>query len=227
MNKATLILAVLSLAALNAWSQSVVTSFTNNTATVVPEGNLVGVTEPLDVSGLSGVISDVMVQLDITGGVNGNLYVFLAGPGGQLSVLLNRPGLSAGNPIGYSDAGFDITLDGQATNNIHEYQSGAYTTQAGQLTGTWAADGRDLNPQSSGAAFDASNPTLGLNIFDGLAGASENGMWTLFVADVAAGGGAPIIDQVILTVTTPEPATLALAATALAAAYCFRRRTSA
>jgi hypothetical protein len=142
--------------------------------------------------------------------------------------LLNRVGLSAGNPVGYSDAGFNLTLDGQAANNIHNYQAGSYTIQGGQLTGTWAADGRNIDPQSSGSVFDATSPTLGLNIYDGVDGAGVDGTWTLFVADLAAGGGTPTIDQTVLTINTvPEPASLALAAAGAVGIFLFRRKTRA
>ena len=167
--KLTTTIGLLTITAASAWSQAT-SSFTNNTPTIVPDGNPVGVTEQFTVGGLSGSISDVQVQLDITGGFNGDLYAYLVSPTGQLSVLLNRVGLSAGNPVGYSDAGFNLTLDGQAANNIHYYQSGSYTIQGGQLTGTWAADGRNIDPQSSGSVFDGTSPTLGLNIYNGVDG---------------------------------------------------------
>jgi hypothetical protein len=225
MNKTILTLAAISLAAASAWSQSTTVSITNSTATVVPEGNLVGAAEIFSVSGLSGAITDAQLSLDISGGFNGSLYAYLAGPGGQTAILLNRVGLSSTNLTGYSDAGFDITLDSLATNDIHTYQNGTYNLQDGQLAGTWAADGRNLDPQSPGGAFDAASPTLALNIFNGLNAATENGVWTLFIADVAAGGGSPIIDQTILSVTAiPEPSSLALAVVGAAAAFgCWRQ----
>ena len=225
----TAIVSLMIITAASAWSQAItVSSFTNNTPTIVPDGNPVGVTEQFAVSGLTGSISDVQVQLDITGGFNGDLYAYLVSPTGQLSVLLNRVGLSAGNPVGYSDAGFNITLDGQAVNNIHYYQAGSYTVQNGQLTGTWAADGRNIDPQSSGSVFDGTSPTLGLDIYDGVDGAGVNGTWTLFVADLAAGGGTAVIDPTALTIdTVPEPASLALAAAGAAGLVLFRRKTRA
>jgi subtilisin-like proprotein convertase family protein len=220
----TAIVGLMAMTSASAWGQTV-SSFTNSAPTTVPDGNPVGVTEQFAVSGLSGSISDVQVQLDITGGFNGDLYAYLVSPTGQLSVLLNRVGLSAGNPVGYGDAGFNITLDGQAANNIHYYQGGSYAILDGQLTGPWAADGRNIDPQSSGTVFDGTSPTLGLDIYDGVDGAGVNGTWTLFVADLAAGGGTPVIDQTVLTVNTiPEPASLALGAAGAAALVLLRRK---
>lgn len=185
--------------------------FTSTTVTAIPDGNPVGVTEWFAVSGLTGSVTNVQVQLDITGGFNGDLYAYLVSPQGQMAVLLNRVGLDGGNLLGYSDAGFRITLDGAAANNVHFYQSGSYTLDSGQLTGTWAADGRNINPQSPGSAFASAPTTSGLNLYNGLNGGDENGAWTLFLADLSGGGSTPTLNQAILTImTVPEPASLSL-----------------
>jgi hypothetical protein len=226
MIKTKWIVALVTVVAASAWGQSVMfNGFTNNTAAAIPDGNPVGVTEQFAVSGLSGGISNVEVQLNISGGLNGDLYAYLVSPSGQMAVLLNRSGLSAGNPVGYADAGLDVTLDALTTNNIHYYQNGSYTTQNGQLTGTWAADGRKINPQSSGSLFDSTSPAFGLNIFLGPDATLLNGTWTLFVADLASGGGSPSLNQAVLGVTTvPEPAFAALVAMGAGAVWFLRRR---
>jgi hypothetical protein len=87
----------------------------------IPVGNPTGVSVQFNVTGSTGVVSDVQVNLGITGGFNGNLYAYLTGPQGQMAVLLNRVGVTGSNPFGYSDAGFNITLDGNATANVHDY----------------------------------------------------------------------------------------------------------
>jgi subtilisin-like proprotein convertase family protein len=94
-------------------------SYTNNTPAGIPDGNPVGAAEQIAVSGVSGLITNVQVQLNITGGFNGDLYACLVNPAGQMVVLLSRAGVTSGNPFGYSDAGFNITLAAAATNDVH------------------------------------------------------------------------------------------------------------
>ena len=223
--KTNVILTALLLASAPVWAQTVVaTSYTNSTVTGIPDGNPVGVTEQFTVSGQSGTVTNVQVQLNITGGFNGDLYAYLVSPQGQMAVLLNRPGLDGSNPFGYGDAGFNITLDGAATSNIHYYQSGSYSLSGGQLTGTWAADGRNIDPQSGGSIFGSTLPTAGLNLYNGLNGGGMNGTWTLFIADLAAGGG-PTLNSVVLTImTVPEPQTWVMLGGGMAIFCLFRRR---
>jgi subtilisin-like proprotein convertase family protein len=186
----------------------------------IPDGNPVGLVSSTNISGLPASLSGVQVSLNITGGFNGDLYAYLVGPSGGLAVLLNRAGLTAGNPFGYGDAGFNITLsDGSA--NIHNYQSGGYTISGGQLIGTWAPDGRNINPQSSGTIFDPTSPTATLGLFNGT---NPNGQWTLFVADLAGGGGSPVLVSWGLTIAVPEPQTWALLAGGAGMLCALRRR---
>lgn len=182
-----------------------ITSYTNGTLSAIPDGNLVGITEAFNVSGITGDISDVQLTLDITGGFNGDLYAYLVGPQGQLAILLNRVGVTAGNVFGYGDSGMNITLDGQGTSNIHDYQS----TLGWSLNGTlWAADGRAVDPQSAGMVFDSATTTANLGVFQNT---DPNGQWTLFIADVSGGGGTPLLDSIILNImTVPEPQTWTL-----------------
>jgi subtilisin-like proprotein convertase family protein len=84
------------------------TSGTLNAA--IPDGSAVGITEVASVGVLPGLVTNVTVNLDITGGFNGDLYAYLTGPDGQIAILLNRVGVATGNSVGYSDAGFNITL---------------------------------------------------------------------------------------------------------------------
>ena len=206
MKNLTILISLLSLKLLG---QNASSSYTNNTVTVIPDGNPVGAVVPLTVSGVSGGVSNVTVQLDIAGGFNGDLYAYLVDPQGHLAILLNRPGVTTGNPFGYSDAGFNITL-AAVGNDIHYYQA-VSNPGGGQLTGTWAADGRNINPQSSPSLFDSASMTAGLGIYTGLDGGSLNGAWTLFIADLVSGGGSPTISGAILSImTVPEPSPLAL-----------------
>lgn len=216
------ILLVLLLASAPLWAQS---SYTNSTVTAIPDGNLVGITEQINVSSLGGTVTNVQVTLDITGGFNGDLYAYLVSPLGQMVVLLNRSGVDGSNPFGYSDAGYNITLSGAATNDEHYYQANTYSIAGGQLTGTYAADGRNIDPQSVGTMFGSATPTAVLNLYDGLNGGTLNGTWTLFIADLAAGGGSPTLNSVVLTImTVPEPQTWVMLGGGLAVFCVFRGR---
>ena len=197
--------ALISLLALGAQADTNATySISVNSA--IAEGNPVGLVSSTNISGLSGSITSVQVALNITGGFNGDLYAYLAGPSGGLAVLLNRVGLTAGDPFGYGDTGFSITLaDGYS--NIHDYQTGGYTITGGQLVGTWAPDGRNIDPQSSGSMFDAAATTSSLGVFNST---SPNGEWKLFVADLASGGGSSTLVSWGLTIAIPEPQTWAM-----------------
>ena len=144
-----------------AWGQNLIT--TNITVnTVVPDNNPSGLAEAFTISGVSGAISNVTVSLDVTGGFNGDLYAYLAGPGG-FAVLLNRSGVSGTSTYGYSDAGFNITLSDASANNIHFYQN-VLNPGGGQLTGTWAPDGESISPLSSPSSFPTT-PTATLSSF--------------------------------------------------------------
>jgi subtilisin-like proprotein convertase family protein len=205
--------AALLLASARIQAQTLVTNgFSLTPATAISDGSPVGLTEQFTVVGLTGTIADVQLQLNISGGFNGDLYAYLISPQGQMAVLLNRVGVDGSNPFGYGDAGLNITLDGAATQNVHFYQSGSYTLADGQLTGTWAADGRNIDPQSAFAAFAGADTSAGLSLYNGLNGENANGAWTLFIADLASGGGTPVFNQAYLSiVTVPEPASVTLA----------------
>jgi subtilisin-like proprotein convertase family protein len=194
--------------------------------TAIPDGNIVGISETATLAGLSGSITGISVNLDITGGFNGDLYVYLVGPGGQMAVLLNRVGVTAagaGNAFGYGDAGFNLTFD-QSGANIHNYQSGgpgSYTLVGGQLTGTWAPDGRAIDPQSAPGAFDAASTAANLGQFNSL---NPNGSWTLFLADVSGGGQSTLVNWGMTVVTVPEPQTWAMLAGGAGTLLMLRRR---
>ena len=182
------------------------TGFANNG--YVPVGNTAGWSDSETLSGETGVITGITVNLDITGGFNGSLYGYLAYDG-VLVTLINRVGVGSGNPFGYGDSGFNITLDSTAANNIHSYQNfGPSYNGSGQLTGTWAPDGNNISPLSSPASFVANPSGTGLNSFNNL---SPDGTWTLFLADVVSGGGQPQVLSYGLDITTvPEPVNIAL-----------------
>jgi subtilisin-like proprotein convertase family protein len=175
----------------------------------VPEGNLSGLTLNKYLTGMGGTIASLAVSLDITGGFNGDLYAYLDGPAGFV-VLLNRPGLTAGNSFGYDDSGFNVTFTTSAAGNIHFYQDQTYNLNgSGQLTGTWQPDGRAIDPQSSPSLFDTTSPSALLNSFDGT---NPNGSWTLFVADLSSGGDSQLVNWGLEITTIPEPPAFTLLA---------------
>lgn len=135
--------------------------------TNIPDGNLSGWSDTRNVTGLNGAIQDVSVTLDLASTWNGDLYAYLVHGGGH-TVLLNRVGVP-GAPNGYGDDGFAVTLSDSGANNIHNYQSFAYSLNGnGQLTGIWQPDG---------VGFAAGN-------FIGL---DPNGSWSLFITDYSGG----------------------------------------
>lgn len=198
--KLTILAAVGMLLSLAGGAGAQTNSYTIAVNAPIADGSPVGLASTTAVSGLSGSISSIEVNLDITGGFNGDLYAYLAGPQGGFAILLNRVGLGSSNPFGYSDAGFNITLSSGYA-NIHNYQSGSYTLTGGEL---WAPDGRNISPLSAPSAFDSAATTADFGSFTGLI---PNGDWTLFVADLSSGGQSTLVNWGLTIVTVPEPQT--------------------
>ena len=200
------------------------TNFTTGTLsvnTLIPDGNPVGISRTVSVPVLPGTVANVSVNLDITGGFNGDLYAYLAGPTGQFAVLLNRVGVTAGNSFGYGDAGFSITLD-QSGVNIHGYE-GTLNPLGGQLTGTWGPDGRAISPGSPAANFDSASTAANLGLFNNV---DPSGTWTLFLADMSDGGQSTLVSWGLTIVTVPEPQTWAMLAGGVGMLFVLRRRTA-
>ncbi len=201
------------------------TNFNYNSGSLnvnIPDQNPVGVSSSTTVSGVAGYISSVQVTLNITGGFNGDLYAYLMGPQGSIAVLLNRVGLTAANSSGYGDAGFDVTLS-DGSPNIHNYQSFTYNLSGGQLTGTWAPDGRNISPLSSGGLFDSASTSAGLGVFNNLI---PNGAWTLFISDLSGGSSSTLVSWGMTIVTVPEPQTWAMAISGAGLLFALRRRSA-
>jgi subtilisin-like proprotein convertase family protein len=199
-----------------AFGQIFSTNLNGGSGSVIPDNNPGGLASQLTVGGVSGPIGDVTVSLNITGGYNGDLYAYLAGPSGGFAVLLNRSGVSGTSTFGYGDTGFNITLDDSAANpDVHFYQNTGYPASlngSGQLTGTWGTDGENIDPQSAPSSFTgvptgSPTPTATLASFDGDA---ANGQWTLFLADLSAGNQSTIVSWSLDITTVPEPQAWAL-----------------
>jgi subtilisin-like proprotein convertase family protein len=183
-----------------------------NPNVAVPDGDPNGLAVATRLTGLSGTIMGMSVTLNITGGNNSDLYVYLTGPNGGFAVLLNRVGLSYANPMGYEDTGFNITLSDSASSSVHSYQDASYALNGnGQLTGFWAPDGRNIDPQSLPAVINSAAATATLGSFQGN---DANGVWTLFVADLSGGGQSTLASWSINISTevqaVPEPSVTAL-----------------
>jgi hypothetical protein len=187
----------------------------------IPDNDLNGYQNSQIVSGLSGSIAGVTVNLDIAAGFNGDLYVYLQHDG-ALAVLLNRVGLDAVNGAGYPDTGFNITLDDTAANDVHFYRNSLYSVNgSGQLVGAWQPDGRLIDPLSGDAAFVGA--TRG-NLLSGFGGLDPNGTWTLFAADVSAGGVSVLQGWELGITVIPEPGSAALIGCGLACGFVWTMR---
>jgi subtilisin-like proprotein convertase family protein len=180
--------------------------------TAIPDGSPVGTTTYQPFQNLaSGPITSVNVDLDISGGYNGDLYGYLtlqdANGNTATEILLNQVGTSPSNPFGSSGSGFDVTLSDSGTVNgsIHE--------ATGIPTGIWQPDSA--------------------NTLDGtFGGLTANGTWTLFLADMSVGGGTSTLNSWGLDInvqTVPEPAEtglLGMGGAALALEAWRRRKSS-
>lgn len=129
---------------------------------VVPDNNYSGWSDSRSVTAPAGTLQSVAVNLQLTGGWNGDLFAYLVNSSGGFSVLLNQVGP---DPYGYADAGMNVTLAGVSTfgtpqGNIDSYGGGFIPT------GVWNPD-----------------PAANLGSFT-----SANGTWSLFIADLSGGG---------------------------------------
>lgn len=184
-----------------------ITVTSTNAPETIADNNSLGLQQTLNLTGYSGWIESLTVDVTISGinggAFNGDFYLTLQHESGY-AVLLNRVGVTGLNPFGYADNGFDVTF-AEGGSDIHTYQSGSYSLgPSGELTGTWGVDGRAVDP----ALVTASSPqTTSLGSFTN---ASPNGTWTLFVADMNQGGQGRLDSWSINVNVVPEPASVSL-----------------
>lgn len=191
--------------------------------TYIPDGSTVGLIEQTTFgAGTVGnnFISQVDVHLSISGGYNGDLYGYLmlqsADGTTTTAILLNRVGRgeTGVSSYGYAASGFDnITLSSAGVTDIH-------TTPTPTSGGTYAADGRAVNPNGD---FSGASATQGLGT---LIGHNAQGTWTLFLADMAAGSQSTLVSWGLDVTVVPEPVTWALAGFVgiVGVGACIRRR---
>ena len=183
--------------------------------TDIPDGSTVGITASQTVSdiptaGGGDIINNVDVTLNISGGYNGDLYGYLVlqsvDGSTTTSILLNRVGTTATDSFGADGSGFNVTLTGGATDNLGDPNSGdihiASETTGSALTGVYLADGRAVSPLT---VTDTSSRTAGLDVFN--SGIEANGTWTLFLADLSAGGQSQLNSWGLSISVVPEPVT--------------------
>jgi subtilisin-like proprotein convertase family protein len=165
----------------------------------VPDNNASGVAFSFNVSDSAISITDIVVTLDMAGGFNGDLYAYLS-HGDGFAVLLNRAGRTSANDFGYANPGLAASFTGSALADIHLYQANTPSYNvSGQLTGTWGADGRDVDPLS---ALDTTPRIATLAGFNGM---NPNGDWTVYFQD-ASPGGISTLNAISVSITAvPEP----------------------
>ena len=141
-------------------------------------------------AGLGSQLTSIQVSLNLSDGINGNLYSYLVAPNGTVVVLLGRPGVTGSNPFGNTQSGLNITLadGGSSLTASSDLSSGTY--------GVPSANGNSLLNFGS-----VTSP-----------GANPNGIWTLFFADMVNGGGNATLNGWSLDITAvPEPVNVAMA----------------
>jgi hypothetical protein len=184
------------------------------------------------------LVESVRVTLDIagagSGAFNGDLYAYLYHDN-CVAVLLNRPGRTALETSGYADNGLaSVTFDDLAPNgDVHEYRltlsgnaASPLSPAPAPLSGTWAPDGRMVDPA---LVLNTDQRSAPLSSFQGT---NPNGNWTLFVADLEIGGTAKLLEWQLQVAVVPEPAQHGIAAGTIllllaAARFAWNRRSHA
>jgi subtilisin-like proprotein convertase family protein len=183
-------------------------SFTFSVGLAVPDGDLSGLADTRHLPNGPAPVQSVAVTLQLSplghGGFFGDLYATLTRLADGYAVLLNRSGRSTERPFGYSDGGpVHLTLTDAAPADIHRYrlelQGDENFPVSGALTGLWQPDGRTADPLE---VLDTHPRTAMLASFSG---AELAGEWTLFVADVSAGGEFRLDAWTLEVTYIPEP----------------------
>ena len=198
------------------------TTFSNTTRIDIPAAGATdqqGVASPypsaINVSGMTGVISDVTVSLNgLTHGAVNDLDVLVVGPGGSNLVVLSDVGDQHGaNPPALVFAtNATLTFSDSATGEVPR-------TPPNLVSGTYRptnhGGGVDVFPDPAPAVQD--NTTLG----GAFAGRDPNGTWRLFVVDDTSGDLGQLAGGWSVTITTTALAQATTTALASSSASSF------
>lgn len=147
---------------------------------LIPDASSSGVLQSINVaSSALASITSMTVTLTTTGGWNGDLYAYLWHDG-IITTLVNRVGVTSSTPDGNSTSGMSLTFSDAAATDVH--------TVTGALSGTYQADGRTADPAS---VLDTSARLNALSLFNS---STPTGTWRLFIADVAGGDEATLMN---------------------------------
>ena len=162
----------------------------------IPDNNAAGVAFSSGFSATGLRISDIAVNIDVSGGWNGDLYAYLS-HGSGYTVLLNRVGAVNSGDDGYSTSGFNLLLAPVSTHpgiaDIHSVASPSSFPMA------YAADGRVSYTDTSRS-----------RTLDGFLNGDPSGTWTLFFADLSPGAVSTLNGWSLDITTVPEPVNVAL-----------------
>jgi hypothetical protein len=206
---------LIAIIALTVSSRAAVTaSHRFDVSTAIPDNSIIGLADTRQLDTWMTEITSLRLRLELSGGWNGDLYAHLVHESG-FAVLLNRVGRDAGYPDGSGAAGMDVFLDDNAPSDIHLAMSGS-----GFVTGIYQPDGRTEDPAT---VLDSSPRDAFLGSF---VGQNPNGAWTLFLADVAAGGTSTLQSWTLEITGVPEPSCVLLATVFVIGSLGVRRRGS-
>ncbi len=169
------------------------TTFTNPAAITIPSsGNAAPYPSTISVTGLSGTVTKVTATVtNMSHTWPNDVGVLLIGPGGQSLVLFNNA--IGDGPTGVS--GRTYTFD---------------QTAASQLPATGLPASGTFRPNNNGGTrtfqpgtgVPAPPYASNLGVFNGLAGSSLNGTWSLYVKDFVSGDSGSIAGGWSLTIST-------------------------
>jgi subtilisin-like proprotein convertase family protein/subtilisin family serine protease len=122
--------------------------------TPIPDDNATGITDSVAVSGLSGSVLDVNVQVEITHPYVGDLVLELVSPSGAIVTLANGRGGSGDN---FSETIFDdeaatpISAGSAPFRGRFQPETPLSAIDGTALNGTWQLRVRDVAPRDTGA----------------------------------------------------------------------------
>ena len=182
----------------------------------IPDNNGTGLVSVIPFVSSDTAVTAIEVLIETTGGWNGDLYAYLE-HNGIISVLLNRPGNTAANPVGAASGGMSVRFTDSALADIHTAISDTVGVPA---VGTYQPDARIEDPDT---VTDASSRS---KFLAGFHGTDPNGPWTLFIADVSGGDVAELKSWSLAITTVPEPSTALLVLSSAASLLWIRCRQS-